>query len=93
MVVAEIWDIWVAFLPRTLIACPVADPAPVLRWEAALPRGVRAYASVTPLTPPPAPVPTPLDVQRQHRTAANRPYSRRQSVNRLAEKSFATSDS
>jgi hypothetical protein len=59
----------------TAITTALADPEPVLRWEGELPRHVRAYARVTPVAPPRAPVPTPLDVHRRH-TAA-RPDARR----------------
>ncbi|OEV04049.1 hypothetical protein AN219_37470 [Streptomyces nanshensis] len=59
----------------TAITTAVADPAPVLRWEGELPRAVREHAHVTPVAPPRAPVPTPLDVHRRHTTA--RPDGRR----------------
>ncbi|MEJ8650612.1 DUF317 domain-containing protein [Streptomyces sp. MS1.AVA.3] len=48
----------------------VSDPAPVPRWKDALMSGLRQHAQLVPVKPPPAPVPTPLDVHR--RTAPRR---------------------
>ncbi|WP_405729204.1 DUF317 domain-containing protein [Streptomyces sp. NBC_00028] len=42
----------------------VADPAPLPRWKDALMRDLREHAQLTPVTPVPPPVPTPLDVRR-----------------------------
>ncbi|MCC3775871.1 DUF317 domain-containing protein [Streptomyces sp. UNOB3_S3] len=45
----------------TAITTGVCDPAPLPRWNNAMPRSLRQAAQLTPITPPP---PTPLDVRR-----------------------------
>ncbi|MFF8022209.1 DUF317 domain-containing protein [Streptomyces sp. NPDC007896] len=48
----------------------VCDPAPLPRWKDSMLPRLREAAQLTPVTPPPLPVPTPLDVQN---AAARRP--------------------
>ncbi|WP_411140952.1 DUF317 domain-containing protein [Streptomyces sp. x-80] len=48
----------------TAITTSVCDPAPLPRWEDTMAISLRNHAHLTPVTPPPPLVPTPLDVQR-----------------------------
>jgi Domain of unknown function (DUF317) len=43
----------------------LANPEPVVRWDTSHLNHVRTLARITPITPPPRSVPTPLDLRRQ----------------------------
>ncbi|MFI1953155.1 DUF317 domain-containing protein [Streptomyces xinghaiensis] len=75
------------FTPRTpehliaATAAAMADPAPLVRYDRSIPRGLRDLVQLTPVELPPPAKPTPLDVRRTAVSLAVERASRSSSTN------------